>query len=97
MFVQNAQQDAANFQDHLTADLGNNMNLLFYNFNNSRCNTASAGKRAPSLGPREQTLGEAANNVQVESMPLEKLMYSTDLFFQKAGASTSANYAQLYQ
>jgi len=26
------------------------MNLLFYNFNNSRANTAFENKRAPSLG-----------------------------------------------
>lgn len=88
VFVQNAKKETANFEDHLTSDLNNNMNLLFYNFNNSRCNTASAGKRAPSLGlerEREQAMGALANNVQVNSIPLEKLMYSTD-FFKKTDA-----------
>ena len=56
------------------------MNLLFYNFNGSRCNTASAGKRQPSLGAeREWALGAIADNVQVNSIPLDKLMHSTGL------------------
>ena len=61
VFVQNGMKESANFEEHLTTDLGNNMNLLFYNFNNSRCNTASAGKRAPSLGAERER--ELANNM----------------------------------
>lgn len=48
--VLNSALEAPNIDDHLNANLGQNMNLLFYNFNNSRAQTAVGNKRAPSLG-----------------------------------------------
>ena len=50
VFESDTNQEAPNVSDHLSANLNNNMNLLFYNFNNSRANTAFENKRAPSLG-----------------------------------------------
>lgn len=50
VFVSDSSKETPNIADHLSPNLNSNMNLLFYNFNNSRANTASGGKRGPSLG-----------------------------------------------
>ncbi len=50
VLVTNSAKETANIEEHLSPNLGNNMNLLFYNFNNSRANTASCGKRPKALG-----------------------------------------------
>jgi len=64
------------------------MNLLFYNFNNSRANTAS-GKRAPSLGFERQE-GPREGKQQ---FPLDKLMYTTDTFKAQSNGISTLNYA----
>lgn len=57
VFESDTNQEPPNVTDHLSANLNTNMNLLFYNFNNSRANTAFENKRAPSLGMETHTKG----------------------------------------
>ena len=89
VFVTNSAKEAPNIADHLSPNLGSNMNLLFYNFNNSRANTAS-GKRAPSLGLERHDGHHQAKQNQFQ---LDKLMYTTDTFT----AQQKNCYAKLYQ
>ena len=59
MFESETNQEPPNVTDHLSANLNQNMNLLFYNFNNSWANTAFENKRAPSLGMETYTKNQA--------------------------------------
>ncbi len=81
----NSAQEAPNIDDHLSPNLNSNMNLLFYNFNNSRAQTAVGGKRAPSLGVEP----DRSFYIDDQSKPPEKLekqmMYSTDAFSRMKG------------
>ena len=83
MFVSDSAKEAPDITDHLSPNLNTNMNLLFYNFNNSRANTASGGKRAPSMGlemERDTAMDSAVDQYKSNQIPLDKLMYSTDAF-----------------